>query len=87
MTTTADRPDPGRLMQMSWSFAAPLLVGAGVRTGLFDLLEREPRTIEPCLSGCHPQPPWGAPQRVLPAHSSDRIAQAAIDLRAPCPLS
>ena len=46
MTTTADRPDPGRLMQMSWSFAAPLLVEAGVRTGLFDLLEREPRTIE-----------------------------------------
>ena len=46
MTTTADRPDPGRLMQMSWSFAAPLLVEAGVRTGLFELLEREPRTIE-----------------------------------------
>jgi len=46
MTTTADRPDPGRLMQMSWSFAAPLLVEAGVRTGLFDLLGGEPRTIE-----------------------------------------
>jgi 2-polyprenyl-3-methyl-5-hydroxy-6-metoxy-1,4-benzoquinol methylase len=46
MTTTADQPDPGRLMQMSWSFAAPLLVEAGVRTGLFDLLEEEPRTIE-----------------------------------------
>ena len=46
MTTTADRPDPGRLMQLSWSFAPPLLVEAGVRTGLFDLLEGEPRTIE-----------------------------------------
>ena len=46
MTTTADRPDPGRLMQISWSFAAPLLVEAGVRTGLFDLLEGEPLTIE-----------------------------------------
>jgi hypothetical protein len=43
MTTTADRPDPGRLMPMSWSFAAPLLVEAGVRTGLFDLLELLPR--------------------------------------------
>ena len=29
----------------------------------------------------------GAPQRVLPAHSSDRIAQVAIEPRAPCPLS
>ena len=45
-TTTADRPDPRRLILMSWSFAAPLLVEAGVRTGLFDLLGREPRTIE-----------------------------------------
>jgi len=44
-TTTAGRPDPRRLILMSWSFAAPLLVEAGVRTGLFDLLEREPRTI------------------------------------------
>jgi ubiquinone/menaquinone biosynthesis C-methylase UbiE len=46
MTVTADRPDPGRLMQMSWSFAAPLVVEAGVRIGLFDLLEGEPRTIK-----------------------------------------
>jgi SAM-dependent methyltransferase len=46
MTTTTDRADPGRLMQMSWSFAAPLLVEAGVRIGLFDLLEGGPRTIE-----------------------------------------
>jgi hypothetical protein len=46
MTTTTDRADPRRLMQMSWSFAAPLLVEAGVRIGLFDLLEGEPRTIE-----------------------------------------
>jgi len=44
--TTVDRPDPGRLMQISWSFAAPLLVEAGVRIGLFDLLEGKPRTIE-----------------------------------------
>ena len=33
-------------MQLSWSFAPPLLVEADVRTGLFDLLEGEPRTIE-----------------------------------------
>lgn len=46
MTKTADPADAARLMQMSWSFAAPLLVGAGVHIGLFDLLEGEPRTIE-----------------------------------------
>jgi 3-hydroxy-5-methyl-1-naphthoate 3-O-methyltransferase len=42
-------PDPrgrARLMQMSWAFAAPLMIEAGLQIGLFDLIEREPRTID-----------------------------------------
>jgi len=37
-------PNRARLMQMSWGFAAPLMIEAGVELGLFDLLEGEPRT-------------------------------------------
>jgi len=46
MTAMQDRPDRARLMQMSWGFAAPLMVDAGVQLGLFDLLERRPSTID-----------------------------------------
>ena len=44
MTTTADRPDPGRLMQMSWSFAAPLLVSRRA-------CGRAPRSLSQMSSG------------------------------------
>lgn len=46
MTAIPDQPDRARLMQMSWGFAAPLMVEAGLQIGLFDLLERGPQTIE-----------------------------------------
>ncbi len=46
MTVTSDQPDRARLMQMSWGFAAPLMVEAAGQIGLFDLLEREPQTID-----------------------------------------
>ncbi len=42
-------PDPSgrtRLMQMTWAFAAPLMIEAASQIGLFDLLEREPLTID-----------------------------------------
>ena len=46
MTVNSAPPNRARLMQMSWGFAAPLMIEAGVELGLFDLLEREPRTID-----------------------------------------
>src|ERR1043165_6221456 len=37
---------PERIMQMAWGSAAPLLLEAGVRNGVFDLLDSGPRTLE-----------------------------------------
>lgn len=37
---------PERIMQMAWGYAAPLMLEAGVRNGVFDLLDTGPRTLE-----------------------------------------
>jgi precorrin-6B methylase 2 len=35
---------PDRIMQMAWGYAAPLMIEAGVRHGIFDLLAKAPKT-------------------------------------------
>ena len=44
--TTPNQPPvaPTRLLQFSWGFAVPLMIDAAVRNGLFDALDRGPRT-------------------------------------------
>lgn len=39
-----ERPTPERIMQLTWGYAAPLLIHAGVATGIFDSLDRSPKT-------------------------------------------
>jgi ubiquinone/menaquinone biosynthesis C-methylase UbiE len=39
------RPTPERLMQMVWSFAPPLMVGAAVRNKIFESLEDGPKSV------------------------------------------
>src|SRR5262245_12158993 len=44
---TESRPDvtPERIMKFAWGYAAPLILEAGVRLGLFDALSGGPRTV------------------------------------------
>ena len=37
-------PTPERLMQLAWSFAPPLIIEAAVQHGVFERLDKEPRT-------------------------------------------
>jgi SAM-dependent methyltransferase len=37
-------PTPERLMQLAWSFAAPLIIEAAVQHGVFDRLDQRPRS-------------------------------------------
>ena len=37
---------PERIMQMAWGYSAPLMLEAGVRTGVFDLLDTGSRGVE-----------------------------------------
>ena len=37
---------PQRILEMAWGYAPPLILESAVRNGLFDALEKEPRTLE-----------------------------------------
>ena len=37
---------PERIMQMAWGFAAPLMLEAGIRNGVFEALDGGPKTLE-----------------------------------------
>ncbi len=37
---------PERIMQMAWGYGAPLMLEAGVRNGVFDLLDSGPKTLD-----------------------------------------
>src|SRR5436305_1164590 len=45
-TTSQTAVTPERLNQLAWGYAAPLIMEAGVRHRIFDLLESGPKTIE-----------------------------------------
>src|SRR3954453_11364415 len=38
-------PTPERIMQLAWGYAPTLMIEAAVHHGIFDLLDKEPRTI------------------------------------------
>jgi ubiquinone/menaquinone biosynthesis C-methylase UbiE len=40
------RVTPERIMQLSWGFAAPLIIEAAVKQALFDLLNESPKTVQ-----------------------------------------
>jgi ubiquinone/menaquinone biosynthesis C-methylase UbiE len=44
MGETQQQVTPERIMQMAWAYAPPLMVGAGVRLGIFDLLDRSAKS-------------------------------------------
>lgn len=37
---------PQRIMQMAWGYAAPLIIESAIRTGVFDVLNDSPKTLE-----------------------------------------
>ncbi|HUY82274.1 MAG TPA: methyltransferase [Acidobacteriaceae bacterium] len=37
---------PQRLMQIAWSYAAPLIIESAIRTGIFDTLDESPKNLE-----------------------------------------
>src|ERR1041385_2750009 len=39
-------PTPERLMQMAWGYTAPLIIEAALKAGVFDILDKGPRTLE-----------------------------------------
>ncbi len=38
--------NPQRIMQLAWSYAAPLILESAIRTGVFDTLDESPKTLE-----------------------------------------
>ena len=44
MATTKPAVTPERIMQYAWGYAAPLILEAAVRTGVFDALAGGPRS-------------------------------------------
>jgi precorrin-6B methylase 2 len=46
MSSTAPSVTPERIMQLAWAFAPPLVVEAAVRHRVFDVLARQPLTLE-----------------------------------------
>ncbi len=46
MTAASGTLSPQRIMQMMWSFAAPLALEAAVRHRVFDTLDERPKTLE-----------------------------------------
>jgi ubiquinone/menaquinone biosynthesis C-methylase UbiE len=44
-TSEVQGPTPERLLRTMWDYAPPLIVAAGVRLGIFDLLAEKPQTL------------------------------------------
>src|SRR5437763_16041897 len=45
-TTPSPAVTPQRIMQMAWGYAAPLIMEAAVRNGIFDALDAGPKTVD-----------------------------------------
>jgi precorrin-6B methylase 2 len=42
----SSQPTPQRIMEMAWGYAPPLILESAVRNGLFDALEKGPRSLD-----------------------------------------
>lgn len=56
-TPEAPAVTPERIMQFTWGYAPPLIIEAALRHGIFDLLDKGPKTAEEVAAAC------GASQR------------------------
>jgi 2-polyprenyl-3-methyl-5-hydroxy-6-metoxy-1,4-benzoquinol methylase len=48
--TPANSPNPERLMQMAWGYAAPLMIETALEYGIFDLLDQSSRSLSELAS-------------------------------------
>jgi len=51
-TPEAPPVTPERIMQFTWGYAPPLIIEAALRHGIFDLLDKGPKTAEETVSLC-----------------------------------
>jgi len=45
-TALSKEVSPKRIMEMTWSFASPLMIGAAIQNRVFDVLDGNPKTLE-----------------------------------------
>ncbi len=46
MSNTPSAPTPQRIMEMTWGFAPPLILEAAIRNRIFDVLDKQPLTLD-----------------------------------------
>src|SRR4051794_12323167 len=55
-TPTAPPPTPQRIMQFAWGYALPLIIESAIEHGIFDALDKGPKSLEELAAETHCSP-------------------------------